>query len=280
MTETILYEVSEGVARITLNRPEFRNAQNVRLLQALDAAMGRAAADDTVKVIVLCGAGDHFSAGHDIGSPGRDIPEPFDRIASQWWDHSDKTPAESIFIREREAYIGLCRRLRDLPKPTIAEVQGACVAGGLMLAWCCDLIVASDDAFFADPVLRMGIPGVEWFAHAHQLNPRLAKEFLFTGARLSAERAERAGMINRCVSRDQLSVEVNALAKRIARQPRMALAMTKMIINQAEDRMGLRDTIEHAFGLHQYAHGLAEAERSDYLGGETIGSIKKSMKDD
>jgi len=279
MSELVLYAVEQGVARLTLNRPEFRNAQNVALLQALDAAMGRAAADDAVKVIILSGAGDHFSAGHDIGSPGRDIPEPFDRIATQWWDHSDKSDSEATFVREREAYIGLCQRLRSLPKPTIAQVHGACVAGGLMLAWCCDLIVASDDAFFADPVVRMGIPGVEWFAHAHQLNPRLAKEFLFTGARMPAARAFEAGMINRCVSAIQLGDETMALALRIAKQPRMGLALTKMVINQAEDRMGLRDTVEHAYGLHHFAHAH-NAASSDYLGGQDVASIKGSMKDD
>jgi enoyl-CoA hydratase len=279
MSELILYAVDQGVARLTLNRPEFRNAQNVALLQALDAAMGRAAADDAVKVIILCGAGDHFSAGHDIGSPERDIPDAFDRIATQWWDHSDKSESEATFVREREAYIGLCQRLRSLPKPTIAQVHGACVAGGLMLAWCCDLIVASDDAFFADPVVRMGIPGVEWFAHAHQLNPRLAKEFLFTGARMPAARAFEIGMINRCVPAVQLGDETTSLALRIAKQPRMGLALTKMVINQAEDRMGLRDTIEHAYGLHHFAHAH-NAASSDYLGGQDVASIKGSMKGD
>jgi enoyl-CoA hydratase len=279
MAEPILYSSDAGIARITLNRPDVRNAQNVALLQALDQAMGRAAADDEVKVIILCAAGDHFSAGHDIGTDERDIPDAFERIATQWWDHSDKSESESTFVREREAYLGLCRRLRALPKPTIAQVQGACVAGGLMLAWCCDLIVASEDAFFADPVVRMGIPGVEWFAHAHQLNPRLAKEFLFTGARLSAQRAEKAGMINRCVANEALDDEVKELARRIARMPRMGLALTKMVINQAEDRMGLRDTIEHAYGLHHFAHAH-NAAATDYLGGEDVKSIKTSLKDE
>ena len=148
-----------------------------------------------------------------------------------------------------------------------------------MLAWCCDLIVASEDAFFADPVVRMGIPGVEWFAHVHQLNARLAKEFLFTGARLSAARAYEIGMINRCVPTDQLETQVNELAERIATMPRMGLALTKMVINQAEDRLGLRDTVEHAYGLHHFAH-THNAAQSDYLAGQDVQSIKKSLKDD
>ena len=279
MTDLILYAVDSGIARITLNRPDYRNAQNVALLQELDRLMSKAAADDEVKVIILSGAGEHFSAGHDIGTPERDIPESFSRLATQWWDHADKSESESTFVREREAYIGLCHRLRAVPKPTIAQVHGACVAVGLMLAWCCDLIVASEDAFFADPVVRMGIPGVEWFAHVHQLNARLAKEFLFTGARMTAKRAHDIGMINHCVPADQLDDKVSDLAQRMVRMPRMGLALTKMVINQAEDRLGLRDTIEHAYGLHHFAHAH-NAASSDYLGGENVTSIKKSLKDD
>ncbi len=177
--EPVLYEQRGAVAIVTMNRPEFRNAQNAKMTYTLDAAFNRAIDDDSVKVIVLAGAGKHFSAGHDIGSPGRDIDRPFPRIATNWWKHEDKPRAENIFVREQEMYLGMCRRWRNIPKPTIAMVQGACVAGALMLAWVCYLIVASDDAFFADPVVKMGIPGVEYFAHAHAMNPRLAKEFLY-----------------------------------------------------------------------------------------------------
>lgn len=159
--QTVLYEASDGVAFVTMNRPRYRNAQNARMTFAIDAALMRAAQDDGVKAIVLAGAGDHFSAGHDIGTPERDIHKSFGRVATMGWEHSDKAGAEAIYVREQELYLGMCRRWRDLPKPTIAMVQGACVAGGLMLAWTCDLIVAADDAFFADPVVRMGIPGVE-----------------------------------------------------------------------------------------------------------------------
>ena len=157
--EPVLYAVADGVATLTMNRPDFHNVQNSQMTYALDACFRRAVDDDTVKVIVLRGAGKHFSAGHDIGSPGRDINKPFDR-QTLWWDHTNKPGAEQLFAREQEVYLGMCRRWHDIPKPTIAMVQGACVAGGLMLAWVCDLIIASDDAFFQDPVVRMGIPGV------------------------------------------------------------------------------------------------------------------------
>jgi len=150
----VRYERRGAVAVVTMDRPEFRNAQNSKMTYALDRAFYRAAEDDEVKVVVLAGEGKHFSAGHDIGTPGRDADETFERKAGLWWDHVGKDGAASRYARESEVYLGMCRRWRDLPKPTIAMVQGACIAGGLMLAWCCDLVIASDDAFFADPVRR------------------------------------------------------------------------------------------------------------------------------
>jgi len=276
--ELVLYEVRGAVAWVTMNRIEFRNAQNARMTHALDDAFQRAIHDDEIAVIVLAGAGPHFSAGHDIGSPGRDIHEPFERRASPWWDHSDKDGAEGVYVRERELYLGMCRRWRDLPKPTIASVHGACVAGALMLAWVCDLIIASDDAFFADPVLRMGIPGVEYFAHPFAMNPRLAKEFLFLGDRMSAERAWQMGMVNRVVPRSELEAQTTALANRIAEKPRFALALTKQAVNQAEDRMGLRDSMDAAYALHHLAHAHNALTSPDHLAGQDAKSMAESLK--
>jgi len=252
--DLVLTEKRGAALVVTMNRPRYRNAQNAAMTHALDAAFSAGAADDTVGVIVLAGAGDHFSAGHDIGSPERDIHKSFPRVATVAWEHEDKAGAENLFIREAELYLGMCRRWRELPKPTVAMVQGACVAGGLMLAWCCDLIVAADDAFFADPVLKMGIPGVEWFAHPYMLGPRAAKELLYTGDRLPAARALELGMVNRVVARAALVDETLALAGRIAEMPRFGLALAKRAVNAAEDRMGLRDSVETAFALHHLAH--------------------------
>jgi enoyl-CoA hydratase len=158
----VTYEVTDGIAVVTMNRRRYRNAQN-SLMYALDAAFQRGVDDDDVKVIVLAGAGEHFSAGHDIGTPDRDHHVRYDNRAVLWWDHVGKPGGDQRFAGEMEVYLGMCRRWRDIPKPTIAMVQGACVAGGLMLAWVCDLIMAAEDAFFSDPVVRMGIPGVEYF---------------------------------------------------------------------------------------------------------------------
>ncbi len=275
--DVVLYERDGAVAVVTMNRPRYRNAQNAKLTYALDQALTRAVNDDGVVAIVLAGAGDHFSAGHDIGTPARDIHKSFPRVATTWWEHEDKGGAENIFVREQEIYLGMCRRWRDIPKPTIAMVQGACVAGGLMLAWACDLILAADDAFFADPVVKMGIPGVEYFAHPFVMQPRLAKEFLFLGEKMPAARAREIGMVNRVVPRAGLREETMVVARRIAEMPRFALALTKKAINQAEDRMGLRDVMDATYALHQLAHAHNTLTSPDHLAGHDAKTMAKSM---
>ncbi|NMG30470.1 enoyl-CoA hydratase [Aromatoleum evansii] len=273
----VQYVVQDGIATVTMCRPEFNNAQNSQMTYALDAALRRAVDDDAVKVIVLRGEGRHFSAGHDIGTPGRDINKPFDRV-QLWWDHTNKPGGEYLYAREQEVYLGMCRRWRELPKPTIAMVQGACVAGGLMLAWVCDLIVASDDAFFQDPVVRMGIPGVEYFAHPFELHPRIAKEFLFVGDRMGAERAYQMGMVNRVVPRAELEAATYAIAARIAQQPRMGLALTKQAINHVEDLQGKRTAMDAAFGWHHFAHAHNELLSGDKLGGYDAKAMAQANK--
>jgi enoyl-CoA hydratase len=272
--DLVLYAQRDRVAVVTMNRPQYRNAQNAKLTFALDAAFQRAIADDGIGVIVLAGTGPHFSAGHDIGTPGRDVNKEFARVATSFWPHADKPPTENLYVREAELYLGMCRRWRELPKPTIAMVQGACIAGGLALAWCCDLIVAADDSFFSDPVLKMGIPGVEYFAHPHMLRPRIAKELLFTGERLDAQRALQLGMINRVVPRAALEEETLAMGRRIAEMPRFALALAKQAVNHAEERMGLRESMDAAYGLHQLAHAHNALTSPDYLAGQSPKSMK------
>lgn len=274
----VTYEQRGGVAIISMNRPGVRNAQNADMTFQLDNAFLRAVNDDSVGAIILAGAGDHFSAGHDIGTPLRDIHRNFERRATTYWPHEDKAGAEAIFVREAELYVGMCRRWRELPKPTIAMVQGACIAGGLMLAWVCDLIVASDDAFFADPVLKMGIPGVEYFAHPFVMNPRIAKEFLYLGERMSAGRAYEAGMINRVVPRAELLERTLEIANKLAAQPRFGIALAKRAINQAEDRMGLRDSIDAVYGLHHVAHAHNSLTSPDHLAGQDARSMAAAQR--
>ncbi|GAA0377728.1 enoyl-CoA hydratase [Brevundimonas terrae] len=266
------YAVEGPVAWITMQRTAFHNAQNSQMTYALDDAFRRAVDDDAVKVIVLRGAGKHFSAGHDIGTPGRDLHKTFDRkhlVA----DHTNKPGAELLYTREHEVYLGMCRRWREIQKPTIAMVQGACIAGGLMLAWVCDLIVASDDAYFQDPVVYMGIPGVEYFAHAFEMHPRIAKEFLFLGDRMPAQRAYELGMVNRVVARDDLEAQTRALAEKIAQMPRLGLSLTKQAVNHVEDLRGKRTAMDAVFHMHHFAHA-----QNDLVSGHSLGGLDgKSM---
>lgn len=262
----VRYEVEGPVAWIIMDRPQFNNAQNSQMTYALDAAFRAATDDDAVKVIVLAGEGKHFSAGHDIGTPGRDLHRSFERKLL-YADHVNKPGAELLYTREQEVYLGMCRRWRDVPKPTIAMVQGACIAGGLMLAWVCDLIVASDDAFFQDPVNRMGIPGVEYFAHGFELPPRIAKGFLLLGERMPAARAYQFGMINEMVPRAELRDRVAEMALELASRPRLGNWLTKQAINHVEDLRGKRTAMDAVFHMHHFAHAQNDLVSGNSLGG-------------
>ncbi len=278
--EPVLYEVIDGVAWVTMNRPSFNNAQNGQMTYALDDAFVRATNDDAVKCIVLAGNGKHFSAGHDIGTPGRDLHHEFDKRLILP-PHTNKPAAELLYTREQEQYLGLCRRWRDIPKPTIAMVQGACIAGGLMLAWVCDLIVASDDAFFQDPVNPlMGIPGVEYFAHAYELPPRVAKEFLLLGERMPAGRAYDFGMVNKVVPRDELRAATEAWAKKLAGQGRLGNWLTKQAVNHVEELRGKRSAMDTVFHMHHFAHAQNDLVTGDSIGGVSGKSAASANKRD
>jgi enoyl-CoA hydratase len=274
----VTYEVADGVAWIIMDRPQFNNSQNGQMTYALDDAFQSAVNDDTVKAIVLGGTGKHFSAGHDIGTPGRDLHHEFDKrllLAP----HTNKPAAELLYTREQEQYLGMCRRWRDVPKPTIAMVQGACIAGGLMLAWVCDLIVASEDAFFQDPVVPlMGIPGVEYFAHAYELPPRIAKEFLLLGERMSAQRAEQFGMVNRVVPREELRETVAAMAAKLAKNPRLGNWLTKQAVNHVEELRGKRAAMDAVFHMHHFAHAQNDLVTGDSIAGVSGASAAAANK--
>ena len=275
--EPVLYEVDGAVAHVIMNRPQFNNAQNSQMTYALDAAFQRAVSDDAVRAIVLRGSGKHFSAGHDIGTPGRDVAKSWDR-KQLLPDHVNKPAAEFLYTREQEVYLGMCRRWRDIPKPTIAAVQGACVAGGLMLAWVCDLIVATDDAFFQDPVGRMGIPGVEYFAHGFELPPRVAKEFILLGERMSAQRAYDFGMVNRVSTRDTLLADVKTWADELASRPRLGNWLTKQALNHVEDLRGKRTAMDAVFHMHHFAHAQSDLTSTNSLGGMDAKSMAAANK--
>jgi enoyl-CoA hydratase len=240
-----------GVVRILLDRPESRNAQDKALLYALNDAFDTAAADDDVKVVVLAADGPHFSSGHDLRDAGSPMT-PHQPVSC--WGGFELPGAEGWLAVEEEIYLGLCWRWRNFPKPTIASVQGKAIAGALMLIWVCDLVVASDDAQFSDPVVAFGVGGVEFFAHPWELGPRKAKEMLFTGAAVTAADAHRLGMVNHVVPRAELEGFTTDLARKIATQPSMGLKLAKQAVNQTLDAQGQWTALQAAFGLHQLAH--------------------------
>ncbi|HLG00649.1 MAG TPA: enoyl-CoA hydratase [Acidimicrobiia bacterium] len=248
--ETLLYGVDGHVCTITMNRPEVANAQNSVLLDELDAAFDLADEDDDVRVVVLAGAGKHFSSGHDLKSLIGDA-------ADQWRAMRD-TP-EGKWRHEEIMYFGRCVRIRDFRKPTIAAVQGSCVAAGLMLACMCDLIVAADDATFQNPVLRMTGAAVEVLVEPWELGIRKAKEFLLLGETFDAETARSLGLVNTVVARDALEATAREWAERIALVPPETAMRVKDSLNHTADLMGQRDSWKYHFAIHQYTSNTRTA---------------------
>jgi enoyl-CoA hydratase len=199
-----------------------------------------------VNVIVIAGSGPHFSAGHDLKAYVGEAP-------GDEWHEKRKTP-EGKFEHERVMYFEKALAIRDLKKPTIAMVQGKCIAGGLMVACMCDLIIAADDAVFQNPVLRMTGAGVEVLSEYFDLGPRKAKEFLWTGDEIDAPDAERLGLVNRVVPRADLESETMLLAERIAKMPPVTVQNVKRSVNHAQDLAGFRQALEYHFMVHQFQH--------------------------
>jgi len=257
-----------AVLRITLDRPRVRNAQSTELILALDAAIRAARRDDRVRVVVLAAAGPDFSAGHDLRPVvGAAKPDAWRRLRS--------TP-EGRLRHERELYVEKCLAIHDLPKPTIAQVQGHCVAAGLMLACMCDLIVAADDAVFSNPVLRMTGAGVELLVEPWELGIRKAKEFLWTGDAIDAPEAWRLGLVNRVVPRARLAAETLALARRIALVPPITASLVKESINQTAALMGKEHAFRYHFMVHQFMHGTKTA--ADALAArQATGSVRAML---
>jgi enoyl-CoA hydratase len=256
--EHIRFERPEpAIARIVMDRTDAANAQDTQFLYELNQAFDYAAADDDVRVIVLAANGKHFSAGHDIRE--RNHHDNQERFAAVTPFQQHRRPgAEGRMAREEELYTGLCERWRNLPKITIAAVQGKCISGGLLLCWPCDLIVAADDAQFQDVTVAMGIAGVEWFAYPWEMGARKAKEMLLTGEPIGAEDALRLGMVNRVVPRAALAEATLTLARRIAAQPTFATKMVKQAVNAAIDAQGRPAAFQTAFALHHLAHSHAK----------------------
>ena len=249
---------AERVGRITLNRPKTRNAQDTTLLYALNDAFDALASDESVGVIILAANGPHFSSGHDIYELGPDpqkvaaATKGYRQIGT--WSGYERPGAEGYLARELEIYTGFCERWRSIPKPTIAQVHGKAISGGLMIIWPCDLIVAADDAQFCDNTVDMNMNGVEWFGHVAAFGPRKAKEMLFTGAYVTAQEAYRLGMVNYVVPRAELESKTLELASRIACKPTFALSLIKESVNNVEDAAGRLAQQRAHMANHQLLH--------------------------
>ena len=234
-----------AVLRIRMNRPKKLNAQNPALINAMDAAFAAGAADPDIRVVVLSGERRAFSAGHDLEYPG------YDRRGYTY---------QTRLEMERALFIEKLLRIRNLPKPTIAQVHGHCVAAGLMLACMCDLIVCDESARFSNPVVAMALAGVQLLVEPWEIGARKAKELLFTAEALDAAEAHRLGLVNRVVPTGRLEDEVNALAERIALLPAFAVRTVKKSINDALNFMGQDRSWEHHFLLHVAAKRSEEYE--------------------
>jgi enoyl-CoA hydratase len=245
----IRYDVDGPVATITLARPEAANAQNSRLIDELDAAFDCADGDENVRVVVLAADGKHFSAGHDL----KEL-----LAGEEHWAAMRDTP-EGKLRHEQVMYFDKLVKIRDFRKPTIAAVQGACSAAGLMLACMCDLIVAADDARFSNPVLRMSGVGVELLVEPWELGPRKAKEFLFCASEFGASEAERYGLVNRVVARDSLGAAAREMAEQVALVPPLTAEAVKASINHMVDLMGQRESWRYHFMLHQFVSNTPTA---------------------
>lgn len=232
--KTVIYETNDRVAKITLNRPRYKNAQSRVLLEELDAAFSAANDDEDIRVIILAGAGENFCSGHDLGTP----EEKEDMLARPF-----PKGVRGEYQRSRQMFLDNTLRWRDLDKPTIAMVQGYCIFGGWMFAAAMDLIVASEDAMFLPSLLQ-------YFSIPWDLPMRKAKEILFQSRFVTAAEAERLGFVNAVVPREKLEAETFALANRIAESDRFTLRMLKYACNQAQDAMGFHTAIRNAHSHH------------------------------
>jgi enoyl-CoA hydratase/carnithine racemase len=231
--ETIAYTTDGPIARIALNRPERLNAINATLTAELRRAVEAANDDSNVRVIVLSGAGRAFCAGYDLdwGTKAEDANQ---RAMSGNWDPT-------------RDYLGMSRNVRafmslwESPKPVIAQLHGWCVGGGTDMALCADLIYMAEDAQIGYPPARIwGEPTtVMW---VYRLGLETAKRLMLTGQSLSGRDAERLGLASAAVPASELEATVNEIAGKMATIPTSQLVMSKMLVNQAYENMGLRTT--------------------------------------
>ena len=241
MSSDVLYDTNNAIATITLNRPRFFNAQSWKLLEELDLALERAAADPNVRVAVVRGAGKHFSSGHDLGTP-----EQLEDEASRA-GIVGRGEGTEFYEQFRKVNLDFTLKWRNLPIPTIAMVQGYCIYGGWMIAASMDVIFAARDAQFLAGLF-------EYFSVPWDIPVRKAKELILESRFIDAEEAHALGLANRVYDLDQLETETYNYAARIAENPRAAVRMGKLAVNKAQDAQGFSANMEAAFADFMLAH--------------------------
>jgi enoyl-CoA hydratase len=255
----VTYETLDDgtIARIMLDRPDFKNAQHRSLLVELNDAFLRAEADDTVKVVILGGNGSMFSSGHDTGSKEmweENMPGP-NQHATRVINGGTREGTEQLMLQEWHYFFQNTLRWRNLRKITIAQVHGGVYAAGLMLMWACDLIVAAEGTIFADVVgTRLGMCGVEYFAHPWEFGARKTKELMLTGDSIDAEEAYRLGMVSKIFAPDELAERTVEFARRICQVPTMAALLIKESVNQTQDNQGFYNSLNACFTMHELNH--------------------------
>jgi enoyl-CoA hydratase len=272
----VTYETLDDgtIARIMLDREDARNAQNRGMLVELNDAFLRAEADDNVRVVILGGNGPMFSSGHDLGSAvSREefMPGPNQHF-TRTINGATRQGTENLMLQEWHYFFQNTLRWRNLRKITIAQVHGSVYSAGLMLMWACDLIVAAEGTIFADVVgTRLGMCGMEYFAHPWEFGPRKTKELMLTSDSITVEECYQLGMVSKIFPADDLAERTLEFARRIAKIPTMAALLIKESVNQSVDNMGFYNALQACFTLHELNHAHWATVHDDRMPGAKVG---------
>jgi enoyl-CoA hydratase len=252
--EDVRYGTDGGVATVVLTRPQYKNAQSWRLLDELDAALDRAVQDRTIRAIVVRGEGGTFSSGHDLGTPEQVADAEARGVPDTGLGYYDNF---------RHYNYDITLKWRNLPKPTIAMVEGYCIFGGWMIASAMDIVFAAEDARF--------LAGqVEYFSIPWDVGARKAKEILFESRFISAPEAHALGFVNRLYAPADLERETYAYAHRVAENGAFTLRMAKVAVNRVQDLQGYTNSVDAAFAdylVMSRLRGVARIEGARRLGG-------------
>ncbi|WP_193044698.1 enoyl-CoA hydratase/isomerase family protein [Mycolicibacterium baixiangningiae] len=243
----VLVDVSNHIATITLNRPRKLNAINKAVITSLGDALRQAEADDDVRVVVITGAGGNFSAGYDIANSSV--------VAS---------PDAATAHHYLSAEAALTMQLWGLAKPTIAAVDGWCLAGGFDTVLACDIVVASERAQFGMPEIRYG-SGPVTLLLPYMVGQKLSNEIFFTGDSFTASQAKDMGLVNRVVADDELQKAVNELAAKIVPTPLPILKFTKLGLLRAYESMGLRQGVQANLDLSAILNKAVTEEGAEFF---------------